>query len=58
MYILCGLPYVMSFSAEIQPWNNVQKETTSAAPLLVMSNAVLPDAEDGNVNVPNKSKQG
>jgi hypothetical protein len=58
MYILCGLPYVLSFSAEIQPWNNVKKETISAAPLLVMSNAVLPDADDGNVNASNKSKQG
>jgi hypothetical protein len=58
MYVLCSLPYLVSFTAEIQPWNNVKKDTASASPLLVMSSAVLPDTEDGDVNAPNKSKEG
>ena len=58
MYILCSLPYLISFKAEIQPWNNVKKDTVSASPFLVMSSAVLPDTEDEDVNAPNKSKQG
>jgi len=58
MYILCSLPYLISFKAEIQPWNNVKKDTASTSPLLVMSSALLPDTEDGDVNAPNKSKEG
>jgi hypothetical protein len=58
MYVLCSLPYLISFKAEIQPWNNVKKDTASAFPLLVVSNAVLPEAEDGNVNAPNNTKEG
>jgi hypothetical protein len=58
MYILCSLPYLISFKAEIQPWNNVKKDTASAPPLLVMSSAVLPEGEDGNVNALNKSIEG
>lgn len=58
MYVLCSLPYIIIFKAEIQPWNNAQKDNASAAPLLVMPNAVLPDTEDGNIHAPNKSKDG
>lgn len=58
MYILCSLPYLICFTAEIQPWNNVKRDTASTSPLLVMSNAGLPGSEDGNVNAPNKSKEG
>jgi hypothetical protein len=58
MYVLCSLPYLISFKAEIQPWNNVKKDTASASPLLVMSSAVLPEAEDGNVNASNNTKEG
>jgi hypothetical protein len=56
MYILCSLPYLICFTAEIQPWNNVKKDTVSASPLLVISSTA--EAEDGNVNAPNKSKEG
>lgn len=58
MYILCSLPYIISFKAKIQPWNNAQKDIASAAPLLVMPNAVLPDTEDRDIHAPNKSKEG
>jgi hypothetical protein len=58
MYILCSLPYMISFKAQIQPWNNVEKDIASAAPVLVMSSVVSSDTEDGDVNALKKSKQG
>jgi hypothetical protein len=58
MYVLCSLPYLISFKAEIQPWNNIKKDIASTSPLLVMSPAVLPEAEDGNVNAPDNNKEG
>lgn len=57
MYILCSLPYMISFKAQVQPWNSAEKGVTSAAPVLVMSNVVSSDAEDGDVTALNKPEQ-
>ncbi|XP_069697780.1 sialin-like isoform X2 [Periplaneta americana] len=48
MYTVCSLPYIICFKAEVQPWNDVD-EDTKTAPVLVMSNVVSSEAEDGDV---------
>jgi hypothetical protein len=49
---------MISFKAEVQPWNNTEKDAASAAPVLVMSSVMSSDAEDEDVNALNKSKKG
>ncbi|XP_021924654.1 putative inorganic phosphate cotransporter isoform X2 [Zootermopsis nevadensis] len=58
MYTLCSLPYIICFNAQIQPWNNAQKEEVKTTAVLVMSNVVTSDAEDSYVDALTKSKQG
>jgi hypothetical protein len=56
MYIMCSLPYMISFEAQIQPWNNAQTEEMKTTTVLVMSSVASSDAEDGDVDALTKSK--
>jgi hypothetical protein len=56
MYTICSLPYIICFKAQIQPWNNAEKCEAKSAPMLIMSNVVSSDTEDGDVDVLTKSK--
>ncbi|PNF31733.1 Sialin [Cryptotermes secundus] len=58
MYTLCSLPYIICFKAQIQPWNNAEKAEVKSAPALIMSNVASSDAEDGEIDMMTKSKQG
>lgn len=56
MYTLCSLPYMISFTAQIQPWNNAQKEEENTTAELVMPNVASSGAEDGDGDALTKSK--
>jgi hypothetical protein len=58
MYTLCSLPYMISFKAQIQPWNNAQKDEVKTTAVLVMSHVASSDAEDGDADALTKSKRG
>jgi len=38
-----------SFTAQIQPWNNEQRDEFKTAPMLVLSNVASSDAEDEDI---------